>query len=160
MADICWSTPKKRLVFSWKSSEPDHWRERALARSVSEFEAWDAKMRRRFGLIRTIKWLPKHTGSNGRKTLASLHWPHRNCWSWFVEWSRVHDECRGLKLCCAYRQFALVLWWYQVAIHWQTNMTSVASQYRDEAPEIIFKHDVERALYQKRMKQREGQTVG
>lgn len=155
MVDICWTTPRQRLVFSWKSAEPDQWRDRAVARTVVEFEAWDSRMRRRFGLLRTIKWFPKHDGGSGRKMIAALHWSHRNCWSWFVEWSRVHEECRGFKLCCAYRQFALVLWWYQIALHWQTNITSVASQYRDAAPEIIFKHDIERALYQKRMKQKE-----
>lgn len=151
MTDFCWATPRKRLVLAWKSSDPDPWRQRFVPHTVAEFEAWDVKMRRRFGVLRTIRWFPKHAGGHGRKMIASLHWPHRNCWSWFLEWSPVHEECRGFKLTCAYRQFAVVLWWRQIAFHWQTNVTSVASQYRDEAPEIISKDDVERAMYQKRL---------
>ncbi len=153
MVDVCWNAFGKRLVFAWKSADHDNWRDRAVVDTVADFERWDANMRRRFGLLRTIRWLPKNSPNSGRKMLAALHWPHRNCWSWFVEWSAVHEECRGFKVVCAYRQFALVLWGRQLGVHWQDNITSVASQYRDEAPEIIFKHDIERALYQKRIRQ-------
>ena len=151
MVDICWATSNKRLVFAWRSAKCEDWRDRSVADTVIEFEKWDAKMRKEFGLWRTVRLFPRHYDSGGRKTIASLHWPHRNCWSWFIECSKVHDECRGLKVIYGYRQFALVFWWGQIDLHWQNNMTSVASQYRDDAPEIILKCDIERALYKKRM---------
>lgn len=150
MIDVCWTAFNKRLVFAWKSSEKPDWRENGVKHTVEAYDAWDRKMRRKYGALRSIRWFGQTNEPQRRTMIASLHWPHRLCWSWFLDWSVVHPECRGFKVTCAYSQFAIVLWCRQISFHWQNDNWMVGMQHRDEGPEVIWKHDIERAMYLER----------
>jgi hypothetical protein len=159
MKDVCWTAFGKRLVFAWRSSAARDWRKSAVPSTVLAFDAWDRKMRRRFGLLRTIRWFGRTNQPGKRWMIASLHWPHRLCWSWCLDWAVVSRECAGFKMTYGYRQFALVLWRRQLSLHWQESDWMPALAYRGEAPEVIWKHDIERAMYLERALKRERENV-
>lgn len=142
MPDVTWTAFGKRLVFSWMSStQSSDWRDDAVPSTADAYHKWDKQQRRNFGLLRTIKWFGPTNQPGKRWAIASLHWPHRLCWSWIVDWSVVHPECRGIKICCAYRQFALVLWCRQLSVHWQDSGYMVYGPHAEGAPKIMWRHE-------------------
>lgn len=150
MSDIFWATPNKRFVFAWRQNDGRDWREGAVSSTVKAFDKWDRKMKRKFGLMRTLRWFAPTNQPETRTMIVALHWPHKLCWSWTIDWSKVTRECAGFKVTCAYRHFSIVFWQRQLSYHWQDDTWMAASPYRGEAPKVIWAHSIESDMYQGR----------
>lgn len=150
--DVTWTAFGKRVVFAWRSDTIDDWRKSAVASTVEAFDAWDKKKRRESGFLRTIRWFSPTNQPDKRIMIASLHWPHRLCWSWGIDWAKVPSECAGLKVIYGYKQFAIVLLWRQISLHWQRDDWIPSMKHKGEAPEVIWKHDIERAMFLERQR--------
>lgn len=90
--------------------------------NYADVAAWDRKRRRELGFLAGLKWFERLP--NGRIMLVSRHWPHRLCWSWFIDLSRIRTDLGyprkfGFVASRLARQVRVALWSHELAFHWQ-----------------------------------------
>lgn len=137
------ASKNKRLVFGWDWTRPNNWRERATAKSLAAFDAWDRAQRKRLGWRAGLRAWSK-TNVARRRNLLSRHWPHKLCWDWLVCASivlPVNAETNGLKLILSrrYRHVDVVLGPLHIHAAWQdSGYMAGVGPYRTEAPKLVW----------------------
>lgn len=112
--------------------------------NYAEVAAWDQRRRRELGFFAGLRWFERV--QDGRLLLISRHWPHRLCWSWFADISRIKTElgyCRkfAFSISRVAHQARLSLWSHEIAFHWQRSswwMPNVGPE-KQRAPVAVWR---------------------
>jgi hypothetical protein len=141
---------KKLFFFRINLKRPRSWREDAF--NAAEFDAWSAAQRRKYGLFGGLTWFERRFSAPNkakRWLIASRHWPHLSCWSWFAEWGWKNDRsfyrCFRFYIDLEHRRVSFEIFGPFVDVVWQGYEYMPAYPDRLDAPKIQWKRVLEQA---------------